>query len=73
MSYEPDRSKSRIIWVDIARAVAMVLVFYRASRCELVSAVGTIADCHIYLPHALVLLTERIVLQTDCQSVEFDH
>lgn len=27
MSYEPDRSKSRIIWVDIARAVAMVLVF----------------------------------------------
>ena len=26
MSYEPDRSKSRIIWVDIARAVAMVLV-----------------------------------------------
>lgn len=39
----------------------------------MVSAVGTIADCHIYLPHALVLLTERIVLQTDCQSVEFDH
>ena len=27
MSYEFDRSKSRIIWVDIARAVAMMLVF----------------------------------------------
>lgn len=27
MSYELDRSKSRIIWVDIARAVAMMLVF----------------------------------------------
>ncbi len=27
MSYELDWSKSRIIWVDIARAVAMMLVF----------------------------------------------